>query len=561
MLQSNLYRRIALYESLEKLNKDGLLEAMRLYPNVLGRSQSRQVKRSTSIKSIFLDSDKMTNVELENYQNSIQNNLVCNNKYNVTVPITNQEQQVTQTLKNGSHEQLPNDLLMKIAICLNKRDIFMFEQCCRLFYKIVNNTSFLNQCYNYDTFVLTDKILNQMVSQECSYFKYSKASELGMWLCMKAGLGHKEAQKRKAMNEFVNLWGEAKIQWKKQGWFESIFQSIKILKFDIDSMFLLDKMPLQLLFDPVKSHLETIEDLCYLNLRGDTNYFTIYLSNTINQFTNQYQHLRNTHILNQTKIRKLKCIKQHSRYRNDSHDFHSNKGIPLRDIDTDHMLFENMKVDLNQNLNFNVKVLTFVSNVVFLNNTDNSNGDNSYNIQTLRLMNFVPESSGDICNNQFVIESLNLQQSLSNLIVDIDFNKYRSKLMIDLWRAIIESIINKDHFQNVQNVNLLLGLDSDGIKWMFNLLKDNYQWIQYQFKQLTVAVTDSRRASTAHQDLNKAAYHAFQIDPQANNIEQFLDKHKLMCNEKYNTRFDKNIMFYDHEKISTFVNLASQWCQ
>ena len=52
---------------------------------------------------------------------------------------------------------LPTDLIISTSFFLNEKDIFHFEQCCRLFYQIVNNLSYLDQSNNFKTFLLTSK--------------------------------------------------------------------------------------------------------------------------------------------------------------------------------------------------------------------------------------------------------------------------------------------------------------------------------------------------------------------------------------------------------------------
>ena len=70
--------------------------------------------------------------------------------------------------------RLPIDLITKTSFFLNENDIFQFQQCCRLFYKMINNTSYLHKSNNFKTFQITDKRLDQMAQSKYNFFKYSK---------------------------------------------------------------------------------------------------------------------------------------------------------------------------------------------------------------------------------------------------------------------------------------------------------------------------------------------------------------------------------------------------
>ena len=56
--------------------------------------------------------------------------------------------------------RLPIDLTNNISLYLNEQGIFNFERCCKLFYQIVNNASYINQCNTFKTFILKQKTLD-----------------------------------------------------------------------------------------------------------------------------------------------------------------------------------------------------------------------------------------------------------------------------------------------------------------------------------------------------------------------------------------------------------------
>ena len=77
-------------------------------------------------------------------------------------------------------QRVPIDLIATASLYLNEKDIFNFEQCCRLFYNVINNTSYLSKCNNLKTFSISDKRLTQTTcsKSKCCFFKYSNATEL-----------------------------------------------------------------------------------------------------------------------------------------------------------------------------------------------------------------------------------------------------------------------------------------------------------------------------------------------------------------------------------------------
>ena len=59
-------------------------------------------------------------------------------------------------------------------------------------------------------------------------------------------------------NQLHEKWNVAKLVIENQGWYQSLFQSIKVLHLDYEGMMLLDEVPVELLFMPNKSNLNTI---------------------------------------------------------------------------------------------------------------------------------------------------------------------------------------------------------------------------------------------------------------------------------------------------------------
>ena len=177
MSKSVLSERIDVCSSISRLNKDGCLDVIRLLPNILGLDDLNQF-----ITKIFMDygnnwginqiihfGDKIKQtLNDENYSQSHKNN-ACANK--------NIEQNIQFPLL-----RLPIDLITQISFYLNEDGIFKFEQCCRLFYQMINNTSYLNLSNNFKTFKIKNETLDQMSQTSYSFFKYSKTKHVQL-LC------------------------------------------------------------------------------------------------------------------------------------------------------------------------------------------------------------------------------------------------------------------------------------------------------------------------------------------------------------------------------------------
>ena len=237
---SRLCHRIHLYESLTKVNDDGFVEARRLLSNYLDITTIQ----SNNIKTIFLETATLSHEKLATLKEEMD-------KISSDPQYTHSNKQLIQSDSSfSSMLELPNDLIVKTAIFLNEKDIFEFEQCCRLIYKLINNTSHLNQSKNFKKLKITNHKLDQIRRLKCSFFKYCKAKDLE--------IGMTTTQSRDARQEVIQTmvttlhgsWDLAQKSWINDGWFKIIFQSINTLTFAADGMFFLDKMPIELLFDP-----------------------------------------------------------------------------------------------------------------------------------------------------------------------------------------------------------------------------------------------------------------------------------------------------------------------
>lgn len=479
---------------MEKLNQDGLHRVIRSISlqNDCDIENYDKDDYSTDIKAIWQKAITLSNIQLKNLQDSI-NKILANDKYIESWQLQQNNfpnASNNETFSDASEYlllRLPNDLIIETASFLNEKEIFIIERCCRLLYKMINNTSYLKKSNNFKTFTLTEKELKQMSEPACSFFKYAKADRLIIDNMSKIKVDSPMEVINNLVTTVRDMWDKAEKQWIKEGWYKSIFTSIRTLKINADAMFLLDKLPIEIMFNPQISDLETIEELNYYWYRNNI----IHLQNIMQQFVEKYLNFKKK--LNQQQlqqgeelsIKKLRSVRHFNGRR-----FEVNA---LKEIEATHVIMDSMMLDLNDN--FTMEVLTCENDVEFIskwrdisiNNYDDDGCINciSGNIQTLRLTRFRRESNCDLCNNQNLIESFQLDKSVKNLLIDLTLeNNISTK-----WKDAIECIIKKQYYHNLENVNLLLGTTTmKDVEWIFKVLKNHQGLLKYNFKNLNIAL-------------------------------------------------------------------------
>ena len=70
--------------------------------------------------------------------------------------------------------RLPIDLIFKTSLYLDEKDIYKFEKCCKLFYQIINNSSYLNQSNTFKSFSLEKEQLEVMTQSKNSSINIQK---------------------------------------------------------------------------------------------------------------------------------------------------------------------------------------------------------------------------------------------------------------------------------------------------------------------------------------------------------------------------------------------------
>ena len=547
MTKSLLCRQISVCDSIAKLNEEGCFEAIRLLQNVMGLNNLNQfiIKMFMNISNNFTIDNL---IKLDNQFSSLK--LSNNNNQSKSKQTSNQ----TYMSKNLDKTipfpllRLPIDLISKTSLFLSEQDIFNYEQCCRLFYKMINNTSYLNQSNVFKQLQITDEKLDDMGQSNYSFFKYSKAHKLEFNCDSGYLLGSLVRVRNSCSTELHQRWNKAKIVCKndKSGWFDSLFKSIQVLKLRADGMLLVDALPIELLFDPIESNLNSIHFNHYWNETDER-----YLDQYIHRFEKQYLDIQQT-FKQQGKQMKILTKTSHI---NIDQGLQGPKYMSVRHVHTKSVtrldLSNNDINILSRNNNPRLEKLTCERNIQFYSDInqssttqDSSTGANcNMNIKTLRLLHFDRQSSIDICFNQRVIELCNLQNSLTNLLLNIDMSAM-SNDMFSKWQKVIESVLQKTYFYKLANVIILLEIQPFDINLIVEILEQNIQLLKYQFTKLIIGF---------HM-LDGDKYYILQWNKDID--DKFLDEFLTLC---YNDN-DQEIAIDSNEKNKEkYEALAKQW--
>ena len=419
--------------------------------------------------------------------------------------------------------QLPIDLILKLSLYLNEKDIFKFEKCCRIFYQIINNLSYLIQSNTFKTFTVTPKRLDQMIQSQYSFYKYCKARIV-------------------RFQDFSDNTPKIKSKWKKalkigsdgDEWIITMFKSIKELDFrdnhfyssENSSLQLLNRLPMTILFDPVQSNLESINIRHRYRGRPEYKWTT-----NIIKFVDQYVKTKRRFKNQGKRIKVLKCIKQETHMHIKNGSFVNQ----LFRIESQQIVVKNINIDANElmkNSKQRLRVITFEKYTCLqwhegfhlLNNIHKQ-----LHIETLRFINISHNQNFKffkIFNNEEMIESLNFHNSVKNMTLNMTISD-----TIDCyeWKKVLLNLLTKKYYFNLENLNILLFFDVSphGIflnltDWIFDIVKENYQSIKYQFTQLNIAF----KINTWYL-INIAQYHILKLNDKMN--KQSLRKYQKTC--------------------------------
>ena len=444
---------------------------------------------NTSTEHLMQTKNKITNTISKNKGN--------NNDSNENSNVKDQKSTKTENNNYSKFMQLPIDLILKTSFYLDEADIFHFERCCCLLYQIINNSLYVNQSNTFKTFNLTPQRLDEMVETQISFYKYSKATTLKI-----GGFEPTKGVIRSFLSEEAQYEQDIETKWQKaekmsnynincDKWLVNMFKSIKSLQVDKHGSLLLSKLPLGIIFDPIESNLEKIDN--YEQTKGNIGKFADEYTRVKNKFDNQGQ--------------KIRVLKRNRFYNGDT----------LLDkliyVESKHIYVKNAAINYNlfaaweyvSILNPSLRVMTFETNCMCefdhdidthtnsegLLTMDNNNNTCDIPINTLRFIYLYGWSSVDLV--QYKPQLTNLDKSVKNLTLQVTFHFLGP--ILHKWSTIISNLLIKKYFFNLEFVNMLLCFDASNlptvktlIDWLFDLLIENNKGLNYQFKQLNVSL-------------------------------------------------------------------------
>ena len=476
MFRSRLSIRISISELVETLSENECVNVIRLLQHELGYTSLNTMVN----KIMFQLTQTVTNESLINMEQTIKDTSSAHPTPN---PIISAINNTSQDNVLFPLHRLPNDLILKTSLFLNDKDIFKFEQCCRLFYKMTNNTSYLTHCHNFKEFIITKKRLEQMKQPTYNFFKYSKTNQLAVNLhprCWKGGL-------HAALNDFETTMNTMKLveRYDNYNWWISLCKSISILDLDsyTDMGILLSRMPIDILFNPKESNLKSIK-LCHYG----KNMYPNAWNNDMNKFEQDYLDCKKKWENQGLKIKSLDCMVHKMRILGTA------AMTSPRYIVSKHVWMQLTTVDLTDDkfltneCNPGMKILTIEQEVRFITNNDSRSiiTNRGLQIETMRWLwcwNWVHLG---ICSEKVVILSLNLQITLKNLTIEFPL---RHSDGYDNQKTVLENVFRKKYYHNLENVNIIVDIpENESIDWLFNLLKENQKILKYQFRHLNIAM-------------------------------------------------------------------------
>ena len=335
-----------------------------------------------------------------------------------------------------------------------------------------------------------------MVNPKCSFYKYSHSDTLSLYATR--NICDKQGNKIETQNvswihisKLEEKWDdiEAVDQFYHQ-LLVNLFKNIKTLEIGAYSMHLLHKLPLSILFN-------SQSNLCKAKFAHCPEWDEIGAYTSICEFDKQYQDLKHEAKQTGQQLKKLQLVEHIV-----PQCFGLRRGCKIHGpayIDTVHLSIKRMNITHGNKINHlfaNIKILTLINRFT-LDESDleemKYNGE--FDICTLRLINFLHTHDGyhgdlhlnnsSICDNEQLIKKLNLQSSLKNLTMNINFG---NDIMESDWIQGFKNIFTKNHFYNLNNVNILLETEMINIQTFFDILKENLSVLKYQFKQLNIGL-------------------------------------------------------------------------
>ena len=464
MSESRLSQRLSLCQSIERMNDAGCLEVIRVFYQL----DCKTINQFVSGLAIQI-TETMSYNSLKNLNNSIKQ-IISNNNFTKKESDHDQSTHDRDTIAECSLFRLPIDIIANTSLFLNKSDIYSFEQCCRLFYQMINNSSYLKQTNNFKTFTIDNKRLNQSVKSMYGCYKYCHAKKLIITSTL----------------QWVNLVADIYKRWEQAQnciyfnyWYKDLFNSIVSLIFDGGFLvFVINKLPLEILFDS-QSLLQKVTFVHDL----------IQFEDILVEFDQRYLDLKKELEKHGKNIKKLDKIEHYQRYAT----------MPItgpRYLETRHLSLISQRNELPMSdVLSKINVLTCKDsfNISQLKQLKVKPAD--CKIVTLRLIDFLQYPH--ICLNKDLIESLNLHHSLINLTMEL-----KNGIQFDWFEQTIDKVLTKEYYHHLKNVNLLFSLFSFSdpfrgiktfetkkyIKKIFQILRKHCKVLKHQFIQLNIAI-------------------------------------------------------------------------
>ena len=469
MTQSRLSSKIKICEYLEFASKEQTLEVIEWMKHELQCTNMNKLL----IKVFMKSKELFTNDALLNISNRINLN----------------KADKKQSPSNGKHLKtnkgdskmghllllkLPYDLINNVALLLNESDLLYFERCTRMFYRMINNSTFLKKCRSFKKFIITRLSMSDIISQRIDCYKYSFAHELVVAV-HGCDDNHEDDywQLMKNMFQSMAYYGLGSYKY-HSNWLTSIFTSIVKLEFSFDGMIFLDLMPIELLFDKNHSKLSRVDINHYL---GRDIPFKSFRRKYLNYFNQEARQIREDKILDMLTV--------YGGTSNDgltsSHEIAQYRVLHMRHLD-----LEEFAVDCTsfQNVSPHLKRLTLRH--CSLTSRVHNNNNNNNNIDTLRLLGMSNQELQDILFTESFINTMNFDSNLKNLTIDVVFS--------DKNMGYLSSIFQKEHLFNLENVNILF-LAEDETEWidhLFDVLIHNIGHLKHQFKQLNFGISKTK---------------------------------------------------------------------
>ena len=555
MSKSRLSHKLSLCELIHQLDQDSCIAVIQSIYHEFGCKNLNELL----IKMILQWEVNTTTQSFKAMENIIKFMIVDNRK------------KVTNSHNSSNLLQLPSDLICKTSLYLNENDIFNFEKCCRLFYQMINKSSYLNQSNNFKTFIINPDKLSPttMCKHSCSFFKYSKPTTL-IITPFNRPLSVEQVQKQWAMIRCLNAFND-------DNWLSNMIGSIKTLEIEkyAHGTAFFNELLIDAIFDPDQSTLEKLI-IAEKNLpRNDdfncfNNNWMQYQNASMIMFKQKYQDLdlklqrehqeKNVHV--------LKCV--HHIIRGSNYWYAHN----LAWIKAKHLWITGANAQLvvpqfcrNLSENSELKMMTFEAHCSFRDtvpswDTDTTNIDNSnFCIETVRFIDWKCWNRIYIFDDEEMIQSLNFHNSVKNMTLHICFRERGIKegnfrYYFGWLKIAITNLLNKKHYSNLTNLNILIEcitliFDSNGgdtADWIAGILKRNANVLGHQFAQLNIGLRVKQESLDSDHVVCKACY-VFEWNSTVN--DKFLAEYKQFVNNQSPTDRKSN--------VKKFRQLRDQW--